>query len=123
MEGQYQVVSPEWDEVSNEAKDLVREGQGAGLHAKACWEVWLVHPDHQSPVVDSKAVGGGSHEVADSRGGHVSALALLCKGGLQIHRTADHRFSMLLLLLLLLQPVQHMISPNRRLRVSSVLIM
>jgi len=123
MEGQYQVVSPEWDEVSNEAKDLVREGQGAGLHAKACWEVWLVHPDHQSPVVDSKAVGGGSHEAADSRGGHVSPLALLCKGGLQIHRTADHRFSMLLLLLLLLQPVQHMISPKRRLRVSSVLIM
>lgn len=78
MEGRYQFVSPEWDEVSDEAKDLVREGQGGlRLHPKACWEAWLVHP---GPLlyVDPKAVGGGSHKAADSRGGHVSPLALFC---------------------------------------------
>ena len=42
MEGQYQFASPEWDEVSDEAKDLVRGGEGeAGIEcARACCEVW-----------------------------------------------------------------------------------
>ena len=31
MEGRYQFVSPEWDEVSDEAKDLVRGREGTRL--------------------------------------------------------------------------------------------